>query len=106
MSWSMQSWETGKEKPWESLGVSLLREHTLICLLPIPTSQEDQSSTQIVHTADQASRQTSVASGVVQQMGKGYSQWKEIAGTDLREHFEAGFRRQVRSCMTRNSTWF
>ena len=43
-----------------------------------------------------------MASGIVQKMGKGYSQWKEIAGTDLREHFEAGFRRQVRLIGIRN----
>ena len=40
-------------------------------------------------------RQTGPASGTVQQMGKGYTQWREIAGTDLRVHFEAAFARAV-----------
>ena len=39
--------------------------------------------------------QTSPASGKVNQMGKGYVQWKEIAGTDLKSHIEAGFSRKV-----------
>ncbi|MCJ1308972.1 hypothetical protein MMC25_002627 [Agyrium rufum] len=38
--------------------------------------------------------QTSRASGKVQQMGKGYMQWHEIQGTDLRSHFEDAIRRQ------------
>lgn len=37
---------------------------------------------------------TSAASGKVQQMGKGYEQWRTIQGTDLRAHFEAAFRRR------------
>ena len=39
--------------------------------------------------------QTSPASGLVNQMGKGYVQWEEIAGTDLQSHFEAAFARLV-----------
>ena len=39
--------------------------------------------------------QTSPASGQVNQMGKGYVQWQEIAGTDLQSHFEAAFARLV-----------
>ena len=30
-------------------------------------------------------------------MGKGYMQWHEVGGTDLRSHFEAAFKRQVRA---------
>ena len=41
------------------------------------------------------SRQTSRASGDVQKMGKGYKQWAEIAGTDLKSHFDAAFARRV-----------
>jgi len=38
--------------------------------------------------------QTSLNSGWVQEMGKGYETWNEIAGTDLKGHFEAAFARQ------------
>ena len=41
-------------------------------------------------------RQTSLASGNVQQMGKAYETWDEIAGTDLKDHFDAALRRRVR----------
>lgn len=37
---------------------------------------------------------TSAASGNVQKMGKGYTQWKTIAGTDLKSHFDASFQRK------------
>lgn len=44
---------------------------------------------------------TSAASGKVQQMGKGYEQWRTIADTDLKAHFDAALRRQgVRLRMT------
>jgi len=38
--------------------------------------------------------QTSLASGEVKQMGKGYEMWSELAGTDLKAHFESAFSRR------------
>jgi hexokinase len=37
---------------------------------------------------------TSAASGKIQQMGKGYTQWMSIADTDLKSHFDAAFMRK------------
>ena len=55
-------------------------------------------SLQDQHTSDHLlspDRQTSPASGNVIQMGKGYVQWQEAAGTDLGSHFESAFARIV-----------
>jgi hexokinase len=41
--------------------------------------------------------QTSLSSGNVLTMGKGFAISDEIAGTDLRQHFDAAFARRVRA---------